>query len=120
MYTTSLALASITTRFSDVVTRHVNLLMLVTLAMYAYRDLWQLATYDQKPLDASEGWLVWVEISIVAVTGAVLPLFAPRRYVPVDPTVGIIIIPNLSPTDVLWDRNQKTHRALSKLPLWRL
>lgn len=69
--------------------------MLATLTVYTYRDIWQLATYDQKPLDAAEGWFVWAEIGLVAFIAVLLPLFTPRQYVPIDPTVRIRLSFNL-------------------------
>ncbi|KAF9040099.1 P-loop containing nucleoside triphosphate hydrolase protein [Panaeolus papilionaceus] len=37
------------------------------------------------PKDGSEGGLLWVEIGILFVVAIVIPLFIPRRYVPVNP-----------------------------------
>ena len=58
-----------------------------TLAVYCYRDLFPLATYTRSPLDAGEGQLLWIKISILVLVGAVAPLVVPRPYVPVDPKV---------------------------------
>ncbi|CAA7262907.1 unnamed protein product [Cyclocybe aegerita] len=59
--------------------------LLATFGAYAYRDLWPLMTYSQKPADIDEGRLLWVKIMVLGVTAILIPLFIPRRYVPVDP-----------------------------------
>jgi len=68
--------------------------------VYVYRDLWPLATYTQKPADEAEGGVLWAKISILAVTAVFIPLFVPRRYVPVDPKVSSSFALHLSETIV--------------------
>lgn len=69
-------------------TRHNILLLLATLVVYGYRDIWQLVTYTEEPIDVSEGWVLWAEIITLAVTSICIPLFIPRKYVPVDAAVS--------------------------------
>ncbi|EGO28521.1 hypothetical protein SERLADRAFT_354415 [Serpula lacrymans var. lacrymans S7.9] len=72
-------------RSSKVVSRHLIILLLVVLGIFAYRDLWPLLTFTHIPLDIHEGWLLWVKISILTLITIVLPIIKPRQYVPFDP-----------------------------------
>ncbi|KAK1229502.1 hypothetical protein PQX77_007425, partial [Marasmius sp. AFHP31] len=80
----SLVAAATPPKWNVLVTKHVNILLLVTLLVYTYRDLFPLATYTLKPQDGSEGIILWWKIGIVAVASA-LPLVMTRQYTPVDP-----------------------------------
>ncbi|KAF9021407.1 P-loop containing nucleoside triphosphate hydrolase protein [Hymenopellis radicata] len=64
--------------------RHINIILVVTFAIYAYRDLVPLTTYTHLPQDIGEGRLLWAKVAVLAITGLVIPLFIPREYVPVD------------------------------------
>lgn len=77
-------------KWSTLSTRYNILLLLITFATYAYRDLWPLATYTQQPKDIHEGWLLWIKIATLFATAVVIPLFIPRRYIPVDPKVRVL------------------------------
>ncbi|OCH88609.1 P-loop containing nucleoside triphosphate hydrolase protein [Obba rivulosa] len=65
--------------------QHLMVLLLVTWSCYAYRDLWPLATFTLSPMDAAEGNILWAKVSILTFATLVIPLCAPRRYIPVDP-----------------------------------
>ncbi|KAF5330041.1 hypothetical protein D9611_010477 [Ephemerocybe angulata] len=65
--------------------RHHITILLSELAVYAYRDLWPLATYDKQPLDISEGWLLWLRIGVLSLTGFIIPVCIPHIYAPADP-----------------------------------
>ncbi|KAF9480291.1 multidrug resistance-associated ABC transporter [Pholiota conissans] len=67
------------------ITRHNNFVLLTTFTLYAYRDVWPLATYSGGPIDAYEGPLLWVKLAILTVVAVIIPLFIPRQYIPVDP-----------------------------------
>ncbi|KIJ38959.1 hypothetical protein M422DRAFT_258374 [Sphaerobolus stellatus SS14] len=54
-----------------------------TFAVYAYRDIWPLATNNQHPIDASDK-LLWTKLGLLTVISVVIPLVIPRQYVPVD------------------------------------
>ena len=73
-------------------TRHNNSILFVALAVYAYRDIWPLATYTESPVDGSEGALLWAKLIVLFTTAAIIPLVVPRQYVPVDPKVHTAII----------------------------
>lgn len=89
MYASFLALVSVLAkpRWSKVVTRHLNLLLVVTFGVYFYRNLFPLATYNRLPFDRAEGWIIWTKIAALIITGLAIPLVIPRQYVPIDPKV---------------------------------
>ncbi|KAF6764274.1 multidrug resistance-associated ABC transporter [Ephemerocybe angulata] len=60
-------------------------MLLANVCTYAYRDLWPLATYDKQPLDISEGWLLWLRIGVLSLTGFIIPVCIPHIYAPADP-----------------------------------
>jgi len=64
--------------------RHVNFLLFVTFAVYAYRDLLPLGTFTLTPEDLSEGWFLWVKVGLLSVTGILIPLLVPRPYIPMS------------------------------------
>ena len=66
--------------------------LLSALGVYAYRDLWPLAKYDEEPADAAEGSVLWIKMALLAFTTVFIPLFVPRRYIPVDLEVRVIIL----------------------------
>ena len=72
---------------SRLATRHLVITLVGTWAVYAYRDLWPLATFTLQPADAAEGPLCWAKIGILTAAAVVIPLTVPRQYVPVDPKV---------------------------------
>ena len=74
-------------RLSRLGSRHLVTVFLVAWAVYAYRDLWPLATFTLQPLDASEGSLLWAKVGVLTFAAVVIPLVMPRQYVPVDPKV---------------------------------
>ncbi|KAF9038074.1 hypothetical protein BJ165DRAFT_1604107 [Panaeolus papilionaceus] len=65
--------------------KSVSIVLLSTWGVYAYRDLWPLATYTLQPQDGVEGNVLWFKISVLTVISVIMPLLIPRRYVPVDP-----------------------------------
>jgi len=89
MYASLLALVSVAAkpRWARVVSKHLNILLLLTSGVYFYRDLFPLATYTRSPLDISEGWTMWTKIIVLVATSIAIPLLVPRQYVPVDPKV---------------------------------
>ncbi|KAI0066584.1 hypothetical protein BV25DRAFT_1868241 [Artomyces pyxidatus] len=87
VYASSLAIFSLTAgpNHSAAVTRHMNVLLLATFGVYAYRDLWPLATFTLSPADQLEGALLWVKISLLAFASIFIPLTIPRQYIPYNP-----------------------------------
>ncbi|KAH9967588.1 hypothetical protein BC827DRAFT_1264378 [Russula dissimulans] len=87
LYASFLGFVTISARTSrgSVASVHLSLLLLVTLSVYAYRDIWPLLTFTLLPADASEGILLWTKIGLLAVAGIAIPLVTPRQYVPFDP-----------------------------------
>ncbi|KAG8972657.1 hypothetical protein FRC05_009668 [Tulasnella sp. 425] len=86
IYTSLLALLTITARrrLTRVVSRHLTTLLCVAWFVYAYRDLYPLATYTKHPVDAADGWRTWARVGLLTLVGAVLPLIVPRKFVPVN------------------------------------
>lgn len=67
--------------------------LFLTWLLFAYRDLWPLATFTLQPPDLTEGWLLWVKLVVLSVAGVGIPLFMPRQYIPVNPKVSKRITP---------------------------
>lgn len=67
---------------------HLSLLLIFTLGIYIYRDLYPLVTFTLMPKDGAEGTLLWTKIFVLVVTGIFVPVAMPRQYVPFDPKVG--------------------------------
>jgi hypothetical protein len=65
------------------------LTLLLVIGVYTYRDLYPLTASDGRPADADEGKTLWVKFSILNMIAVIIPIFTPRRYVPVDPKVRI-------------------------------
>ncbi|KAE9405641.1 hypothetical protein BT96DRAFT_955137 [Gymnopus androsaceus JB14] len=59
--------------------------LLVTWIVYGYYNLFPLATFAQTPSNLCQGWVLWTEMGILAVTCIVIPMAIPREYIPVDP-----------------------------------
>jgi hypothetical protein len=68
-------------------TLHLNTLMLVELCAFGYRDLLPLATWTERPLDRGEGPMLWAKVALLVLNAVIIPLFIPRRYVPLNPLV---------------------------------
>lgn len=91
VYFCFLALLSAAAKFpySRIATHHLNIVLLVPFVVYAYRDLWPLATYTSSPADGVEGKKLWFKIACITLAAVFLPLSAPRQYIPVDHQVSI-------------------------------
>ncbi|KAJ7134490.1 P-loop containing nucleoside triphosphate hydrolase protein [Mycena epipterygia] len=95
-YATLLACVSLAShRFAAAV--HLNVILLVSFAIYVYRDLWPLATFTLVPEDLAQGWLLWAKMLTLAVAAILVPLFSPRLYIPVDPE-NPMVAPNAEQT----------------------
>ncbi|KAF7367211.1 ATP-binding cassette transporter [Mycena sanguinolenta] len=86
-YASILAVATVAAkrRWSSIAVKHLNTLLLVTLIVYGYRDLFPLITYNRVPIDGSERWILWAKLFALLTAAVVVPLFIPRAYIPVDP-----------------------------------
>ena len=67
--------------------RHCFVLLLSALTVDVYRNIWPLVKYAGDPADAGEGPLLWVRFGLLMITAIIIPLFSPRKYVPVNPEV---------------------------------
>jgi hypothetical protein len=84
-------LALIPNTWSQTLIRHINFVLFAAFGSYIYRDLWPLATFTEQPLDVI-GPLLYAKMSLLTLTAALIPLFIPRRYIPVDPEVRDLIL----------------------------
>ena len=92
-YATVLALISVISKSWSTPAIAANLLtFLSALGVYAYRDLWPLAKYNGRPADAAEGSVLWIKIALLAFTPVFVPLFVPRKYIPLDPKACLTIL----------------------------
>jgi hypothetical protein len=86
-----LAITALTIKeWSILAARYNILLLLITFATYVQRDLWPLATFTQQPQDGTEGQILWFKVGALFATAVLIPLFVPRRYIPVDPKVHML------------------------------
>ncbi|KAK0459012.1 uncharacterized protein EV420DRAFT_1642713 [Desarmillaria tabescens] len=87
LYASLLAIVSVTAskRWSRIGIRHMNVVLLSTSAVYVYRDIAPLATFDRIPQDSWEGPLLWIKMGILLCIAILIPLTIPREYTPVDP-----------------------------------
>ncbi|KAG1749648.1 uncharacterized protein EDB91DRAFT_1334077 [Suillus paluster] len=86
-YASILGLVSVTTkpRWSRLVSTHLATLLFAVFAVFAYRDLWPLLTFNKQPKDLKEGGLLWAKVVVLFLSSIVFPLVSPRQYIPVDP-----------------------------------
>ncbi|KAJ7732681.1 multidrug resistance-associated ABC transporter [Mycena metata] len=86
-YSAVLAVVSISAnvKWSRIAIRHVNTVLVCTLAVYFYRDVFPLATNTLTPADLWEGELLWPKIAILFAVSGIIPLIIPRQYIPLDP-----------------------------------
>lgn len=85
LYASALAfVALLSKQISHLCTRYNTITLLSVFAVYAYRDLYPLATYTKQPADKEEGQILYTKLVLLCLTAVVLPLFTPRIYIPVD------------------------------------
>ena len=58
-------------------------------SVFFYRDIWPLCTTNLLPIDAGEGYALWIHIGVLTFAAAIVPLMVPRQYLPLDPSVRI-------------------------------
>ncbi|KAF5375060.1 hypothetical protein D9758_000106 [Tetrapyrgos nigripes] len=87
VYVALLALFSLSSayRITTVVHYHIQVLLLIILAVYTYRDIVPLFTYTSSPQDSCEGWLLWVKVSFLVLASIAVPLLASRECFTPDP-----------------------------------
>ncbi|KAJ6535432.1 hypothetical protein B0H19DRAFT_1079915 [Mycena capillaripes] len=76
----------LSTSWSQILGRHVTIILNAQTALYVYRDVYPLATYTKVPMDGEQGTLLWVKIALLFVAAIIVPLTIPRIYIPVDPS----------------------------------
>ncbi|KAJ3557433.1 hypothetical protein NM688_g1472 [Phlebia brevispora] len=84
-YACVLGALAFTSRWRRAAQVHFNIVLLSAWFIYAYRDLWPLASYSLEPLDAAEGPILWVKTTLLTLSAVMLPLVTPREYIPYDP-----------------------------------
>ena len=104
---------------------HLTLVALLTWTVFAYRDLWPLATYTLQPADSSEDLLIWVQISLLTIAAIIIPLTIPRSFTPRDPNKPVNPEQTASIfsaacfgwlTPYIWLGNKVEHLAWDQLP----
>ncbi|EPS98690.1 hypothetical protein FOMPIDRAFT_1037403 [Fomitopsis schrenkii] len=87
LYASGLSIASLLVGpiMGTTIARHLNCVLFTAWVVYAYRDIWPLATFTLRPLDLAEGALLWVKISLLSVASILVPILIPQCYVPFDP-----------------------------------
>ncbi|WVQ79115.1 hypothetical protein IAT38_001210 [Cryptococcus sp. DSM 104549] len=63
---------------------HLDTLLFLGWAVYAYRDFFPLLTFHLDPADIANA-ITWSRLAILTLAAVVLPLIRPRTYVPADP-----------------------------------
>ncbi|KAH7097832.1 ATP-binding cassette transporter [Auriculariales sp. MPI-PUGE-AT-0066] len=106
---------------------HLGLILFATWAVFFYRDVWPLCTYNLTPLDTPYDSLFWPKFFILNVVGLVVPLLIPNPYIPVDPNdpseptpeqaASLLSFMTFSFLDPLvWAGYRATHLAYDRLP----
>lgn len=72
------------TRLRRHIITHLDSLLLLAFAVYAYRDIWPLFTFNLDPEDINTP-VTWARVVLLTVSAVLIPLVRPRTYVPVDP-----------------------------------
>ncbi|KAI0753285.1 P-loop containing nucleoside triphosphate hydrolase protein [Daedaleopsis nitida] len=85
-YASALSLASLLSRQKtrNVINIHLTSVLLLSLAVYAYRDIIPLFLRSRQPTDVMEP-LLWLKVSVLVLGAVIIPLTTPRAYVPYRP-----------------------------------
>ncbi|KAI0365037.1 P-loop containing nucleoside triphosphate hydrolase protein [Pilatotrama ljubarskyi] len=109
---------------------HLSSILAIAWGVYLYRDVWPLATVDLSPQDEAEGFLLWAKLALLTLSGVIIPLNSPRKYIPLDPKdplephpeqtaslLSLLIYLYMEPTIWLaWRLPRLTFDMLSPLP----
>ncbi|KAI0344132.1 multidrug resistance-associated ABC transporter [Trametopsis cervina] len=79
-YSSILALSTVL-RPIKFVTKHLIAVLALCWVIFAYRNIWPLATYKLLPADRAEGAMLWIKGAILAVGAVVVPLVIPHELV---------------------------------------
>ncbi|KAE9403967.1 P-loop containing nucleoside triphosphate hydrolase protein [Gymnopus androsaceus JB14] len=87
LFTVCLSLISVapSASLSISANRHSEVLLLVLVAIYTYRDLYTLTTFNGTVLDAEDGLFLWLKTTTLTLAAIVIPLVTPQH--PYPPTV---------------------------------
>ena len=72
------------TPFRRHIIAHLDTLLLLAFCLYAYRDLYPLATFTLIPRDLDNA-ITWARIGLLSLVSIFIPLLRPRTYIPADP-----------------------------------
>ncbi|KAJ4001710.1 P-loop containing nucleoside triphosphate hydrolase protein [Lentinula boryana] len=92
---------------SNILNRHLNILLLILFGVYIYRDLWALLKFNSKPLDHDEGNILWFKIASLAIAAILVPIAAPRQEYP--PTSHTAITSEINPEETASILSLLTH-----------
>jgi hypothetical protein len=74
-------------RISNITNFHLVSLLFGVWVVFAYRNVYPLATFTLKPVDLNEGWVMYFNLSVLTFAAIVIPLVIPAQYIPFDPKV---------------------------------
>ena len=72
---------------------HLSSVLLLTLGLYIFRDVFPLFVKGRSPADVGEGMILWVKLFVLFEAAVVLPLVTPRIYEPHNPAVRANNVP---------------------------
>ncbi|KAF9650725.1 multidrug resistance-associated ABC transporter [Thelephora ganbajun] len=72
-------------RIANLANTHLVWVLFGTWLLFAYRDLYPLATFTLSPIDIEEGWLLWSKVGVLTFVATILPIVVPSQYIPFDP-----------------------------------
>lgn len=92
VYTFALAIINVADPgdWGNISSYHMASVLFTSWALLVYRDVWPLATFTLSPVDIYEGWIMWAKLVTLTIAAIIVPSFAPRTYVPLDPKVRVV------------------------------
>ncbi|KAF9786031.1 hypothetical protein BJ322DRAFT_1057551 [Thelephora terrestris] len=87
VYTAVLSVIAVSARprTANLANTHLVWVLFGTWLLFAYRDLYPLATFSLSPIDIEEGWLLWTKLGVLTFAATIIPIIIPTQYIPFDP-----------------------------------
>ena len=80
---------------------HASWILALVWGVYVYRDVYPLATLDPTPVDAAEGPFLYANFMLLTIAAVFVPIFIPRKYVPLNPKVSSSLRTRLDASNTL-------------------